>query len=142
MERACKNCKVIKDLDKFTLNKLCKYGREHTCKACTITRQGSWEQISPNSHKNSYYKWKHGVTKSQYDSMFERQGGVCAVCRNKETGLNGKRTGIKALCIDHDHKTGAVRELLCNRCNTALGSLREDLNIITNLVDYIKKHRK
>jgi hypothetical protein len=52
-----------------------------------------------------------------------------------------KRKGVIAhLSVDHDHKTGKVRELLCAHCNTALGKLREDAAIAAAMLAYIQKH--
>ena len=44
------------------------------------------------------------------------------------------------LCIDHDHKTGEVRGLLCNRCNFALGFINDDMNLIENSIKYIEEY--
>lgn len=61
-----------------------------------------------------YLRKAYGITPAQYEDMSKEQGGVCLVCR----GVNedGER-----LHVDHDHETGKVRGLLCNRCNVALG---------------------
>lgn len=53
-----------------------------------------------------------GVTDAEYAAMLERQGGGCAIC--------GTTPKTRRLNVDHDHKTGAVRGLLCHRCNRAL----------------------
>jgi len=55
---------------------------------------------------------KYGITAAQYDEMFKAQGGVCYFC--------GASTGQRRLNIDHDHKTGRVRGLLCTTCNVGL----------------------
>lgn len=62
---------------------------------------------------------RYGLTIAQYDEMLAAQGGVCAICRQPETYARlGK---IQRLAIDHDHETGMIRGLLCNRCNRRLG---------------------
>lgn len=53
-----------------------------------------------------------GLTIEAYDELLERQGGHCALCPTKPQK--------RRLDTDHDHKTGAVRGLLCHRCNRAL----------------------
>lgn len=63
---------------------------------------------------------RFGITTVEYDSMFELQGGVCAICRQPETVRT--RVGVvRRLAVDHDHETNLVRGLLCYRCNTTLG---------------------
>ena len=71
---------------------------------------------------------KYGITNEEYDEMFKKQDGRCLVCGE---------TSDKVLCVDHDHKTGRVRGLLCYRCNTALGHLRDDPEIIMKLYEYM-----
>jgi hypothetical protein len=72
---------------------------------------------------------KHGVTREQYDHMFNVQGGLCAICRC--TPIYG---------IDHDHTTGKVRGLLCGRCNAALGHFKDDISRLNNAILYLMKH--
>lgn len=80
-------------------------------------------------------RYAFGMTMHQYKKMLEEQGGVCAVCKKSETRRT-KGGAICPLCIDHDHKTGDVRALLCNACNTALGVLGEDPEHIRALASY------
>jgi len=69
---------------------------------------------------------------ARYKEMLSGQGDVCAVCKGKcPTG--------KRLAVDHDHSTGQVRGLLCSRCNTALGLLRDSPANIGSLLDYLMK---
>lgn len=77
---------------------------------------------------------RYGVTPAEYERMRREQGDVCAVCKRPE--LNGRR-----LCLDHDHKSGRVRKLLCHRCNSALGLLDEDTERMANLMWYVKTHQ-
>jgi hypothetical protein len=42
--------------------------------------------------------------------------------------------------VDHNHKTGQIRDLLCIRCNTTLGMLEEDEDLIFSMLEYIKRH--
>ena len=79
--------------------------------------------------KNSY-----GLTLEQYDKMVEDQGEVCAICG--EINVSGHR-----LLVDHDHKTGKVRGLLCYRCNFGMGFI-DDENFVNRAKKYLKKHKK
>lgn len=60
-----------------------------------------------------------GVTDQEYARLFAEQGGVCAICGGTPKRLKKDGTPY-ALQADHDHRTGAVRGLLCHRCNRAL----------------------
>lgn len=77
----------------------------------------------------------YGITLDQYNQMLNAQNSVCAVCLYKETSKRNTR-----LCVDHDHKTGKIRGLLCNRCNRSLGLLQDSPNVIKSLLEYILKH--
>jgi hypothetical protein len=81
---------------------------------------------------------KYGMTEDDYNEMYVKQRGVCAVCFKPETCLsnNGK---IKRLAVDHDHETGEVRGLLCNNCNRAIGLLGDDLDILQSAIDYLDR---
>lgn len=73
------------------------------------------------------YKRKYAITVEDYDKMLIAQAGVCAIC---------KRTNIKTrLAVDHNHDTGQVRELLCTRCNPALGWFEKNRTVILEYLD-------
>lgn len=81
---------------------------------------------------------KYGLSVEQYEALLAAQSGGCAVCglRPPFAG-HGRR---KRLCIDHCHRTGKVRGLLCGECNQALGKLRDDVNLIRRLASYLERH--
>lgn len=92
-----------------------KYGLRSYCKKC----QKEYYKIygkSPKGKKiarKAHLKSKFNITLEQYDKMLEKQNGVCAIC--------GKPPIHRKLAIDHNHKTGKIRGLLCIRCNPMLG---------------------
>lgn len=75
----------------------------------------------------------YGLSLTEYNGLLERQGGVCAVC--KEPPPKGRQ-----LCVDHDHATGFVRGILCNKCNLALGYTNDNLTTIRRLLNYLLRH--
>ena len=70
---------------------------------------------------------RYGVTPEDYERMLEEQDGCCAMC---------KRYFGRALRVDHCHKTGRVRRLLCHGCNVGFGFFREDANALRTAADY------
>lgn len=72
----------------------------------------------------------YGLGPGQYEAMYAAQGGVCALCKV----ATGK---TKALAVDHDHKTGFVRGLLCGPCNKILGHARDDTDYFHRCVGYL-----
>lgn len=78
--------------------------------------------------------WKRrGITFSmaEYDEMFLAQGGCCKLCLTDQSSLKRK------LSVDHCHTTGKIRGLLCFNCNTGIGHLKDDCQIIANIADYV-----
>ncbi len=72
-----------------------------------------------------------GVTDSEYAAMLDRQGGGCAIC--------GTTPKTRRLNVDHDHRTGAVRGLLCHRCNRALPNWM-GADWLVNAYAYLDEH--
>lgn len=76
-------------------------------------------------------KRTYGITAEEYEAIKEHQGGVCAICNR----ANGK---TRRLSVDHDHKTGAIRGILCRPCNNILGQLRDDAVAALRVVWYLQ----
>lgn len=74
-------------------------------------------------------KQNFNLTLEDYNTLLQKQNNVCAIC--------GK-TCSKSLAVDHDHKTGKVRGLLCNNCNRALGHFKDSVENLTNAINYLK----
>lgn len=75
------------------------------------------------------FRRRYGITRNDYDEMLAAQGGGCAIC-----------SSTHRLCVDHDHQTGAVRKILCDRCNLALGVVDDDHELLNKLADYLLAH--
>lgn len=77
----------------------------------------------------------YGIGKDEYENLLREQGGVCAICNNPPSG----KAKNKHLHVDHNHKTGEVRGLLCSHCNAGLGAFREDRQVILKAIDYLNR---
>lgn len=85
-----------------------------------------------------------GLTLERFAAMLDEQGGKCAICGDVPApgmAKNGRRRANSRLCVDHDHVTGAVRSLLCQPCNTAIGMLRDDPERCIAAAAYLRRHR-
>jgi len=67
----------------------------------------------------------------EYDKILNEQKSVCAICKRKPK---------QRLSIDHNHKNGKVRGLLCYKCNAAIGMTNEDITILKSIIKYLRKH--
>ena len=97
----------------------------------------SWSSRNPDKTKHYYRKNNLkalGLTFEDYDRMYSDQDGCCKICGTHSTKLT------YMLATDHCHKTGKVRGLLCSKCNTAIGLLNDDVELISKVIDYLKCH--
>ena len=160
MSRLCKKCN--KELDdscferfKSTHNEI--VHRRHTCKKCRYPDKRVWEkehyrknkekikervnrrkstEEGMNALKSSYLKHEYGITLKEYYETLNKQNGVCAICFGKEL-LSGK----KYMAVDHNHSTGKVRGILCNRCNSGLGFFKDDIKLFYSAIKYIESDK-
>lgn len=88
---------------------------------------------NPEKHRSERLKSVYGITLDDYMKMYVAQNGKCVIC-NDEKPSKGK----DGLVVDHCHKQGHVRRLLCVRCNTGLGQFRDDVQLLANAIDYLK----
>lgn len=88
-----------------------------------------WTKRKKAMRANPLYK-SHNFDLARYDAIFTVQGGTCAICKQPET--NGNR-----LCVDHCHRTGAFRGLLCNNCNRGVGLFKESTETLLSAANYL-----
>jgi hypothetical protein len=155
MRKICRTCKQEKEWDEFYTRKDTGLTR-NDCKACVLQsrrdyikqhpdiylekqRQHAKQRIEkdPLIRVKGWLKYNYKITIEEYDKQFKIQNGLCAICHRPEISKkeNGK---IIRLAIDHDHKTGKLRGLLCHWCNKGIGLLREDLTLIESALNYMK----
>lgn len=110
------------------------------CRACYLRKfkndNPDKKQAYYRQHKDNWLRYtlqnKFRMTVEQYEQMLKEQNGVRAICEKKED--NGKR-----LSVDHDHNTGEIRGLLCQRCNTLIGMAQERENVLVSAIRYLKE---
>jgi hypothetical protein len=100
------------------------------CKLCVPILARKWRANNPEQATNNALKATRGITLDEYNRKEAKQGGCCMICGRKSS--NGHR-----LPVDHDHVTGQVRDLLCHRCNRALGSFEDDPALLLKAYEYL-----
>jgi len=91
-----------------------------------------WYKYAPHIARAKALRRHFGITPEDVISMLERQGGRCAICLTQTPG--GKGT----FHVDHDHRTGRVRGLLCRKCNIGLGCFKDDWARLQSAVSYLR----
>jgi 5-methylcytosine-specific restriction endonuclease McrA len=83
-------------------------------------------------------KWRltaiYGLTQEQVDAQFERQGCACAIC-----GTTEPRGRHNVFHVDHNHKTGEFRGLLCDSCNRGIGYLKDNPELLQKAAAYVAR---
>ena len=105
-----------------------KYRESHKDKIALFPSQ-SKERKRERQRRYSYSRF-YNITLEQYNDILLIQNGVCAICGQK---------GERILCVDHNHATGKVRGLLCDKCNRGLGFFREDKTILIKALGYLNE---
>ena len=123
MTKICNKCKKRKNVDDFH-KFVSRTGVYNTCKSCSGA-------INPNSKRASNLKRRNGMTETQYNEIFEIQKGCCAICNRHQSEFT------KALSADHNHEFRFFRGLLCFNCNTMLGQVKEDIEVLQAMIDYL-----
>lgn len=95
-------------------------------------------KLSKDRVRHYTLKRYYDMELAEYQQRLLTQNGVCAICSKPETAvLHGR---VKGLSVDHDHATGAIRDLLCAACNHLLGHANDDRNVLLAAIKYLDKH--
>jgi hypothetical protein len=134
--KKCTNCKEHKDISEFKKSKRAKDGLDSWCKKCTSGLRAKNLESYRKTERARELKQKYNITLQDYENMRIAQNFKCAICNKVETeSYNNK------LCIDHDHKTRKVRDLLCDKCNVGLGSFLDNPKSLIKASKYLIRHR-
>lgn len=133
-EKRCTHCGKIKPIAEFGIQNNTPDGRRYHCKACHRLRRQNRQLSDPLYSKRKSIWSKYRIRYDQYEELLLKQGGKCPIC-----GSDGTDCGKGTLVVDHDHENGGVRGLLCDRCNTGIGLLKEDEQIFLRAIEYLKR---
>ncbi|MER5933110.1 endonuclease VII domain-containing protein [Streptomyces sp. NPDC002054] len=117
--KLCRTCGEVKPHGEWYRRKSAPDGLSSRCKACRKPRD-----------REGHLKRKYGITEAERDAMVRAQGGLCIICLR-----------APAAHVDHCHKTGRVRGVLCLNCNTGLGLLKESPDRIRRAIQYLEGSR-
>lgn len=133
----CKKYRLTTDYYKCTAKK---DGISYRCKKCDDKARQKWRNENPEKSRESAkfrnIKCKYGLSKKAYNDLLELQNNKCAICKTD----NPRTLNTLSFCVDHDHKTNKVRGLLCSLCNRSLGFLKDDIQIVKSMMEYLKTY--
>lgn len=144
----CRCCKKLKSLDEFGNNKANKNGKSIYCLICTqiksrnqykrkgassILNKSKYSTNSSEYRKDKLLRLRYGISLDEYNKILIDQNNNCAICQINKIDLT------KILFVDHNHKTGQIRGLLCDSCNRGIGVFKESVKSLRLAADYLER---
>lgn len=123
----CPDCKQIKPLDDFARTKRSASGYHSYCRPCHNARGKETVQRLYGNSRHYHLRRRYGIGQKEFDELLAEQGGGCAICG----AANPQH-------VDHDHRTGWVRGILCFNCNGGLGQFRDDPGALSKAITYLR----
>lgn len=141
--KVCRRCGATKPVEEFSRSRMGVRGPVYRseCKPCNtaLVRQWQRENVEKTERNSRSQNLKpYGLTLEEYNERLAEQGGVCAICLAPERDSHGRTGRVFSLAVDHDHSTGRIRGLLCQRCNRAIGLLNDDAERIRRAASYLE----
>ncbi len=116
-KRRCQTCNREKGLHLFYSSPKWK------CKSC-FKKTNAYQ-----NQRDRYLRSAYGITDFEYAKLLEHNDGCCWIC--------GGKSGGKHLAVDHNHRNGRIRGLLCKRCNGVLARMMDDVRLFQRATDYL-----
>jgi len=135
MKKLCSKCKTKKELKQFSRNRFNSDGYHHYCKSCK--NKDAKHRYSTNEEyrlkrQRKQLNYLYALSETDYDQLLTNQNHSCAICL---LPFESKRKTF----VDHCHKSGKVRGLLCPKCNNLLGQCHDDTLILNSAIEYLTK---
>ena len=159
----CRRCDSTKTVDEFYNDKNAKDGKCYECKVCVKKRSAAWQKANPEKARKRQAEWaernqdkykatlkryhslggwrrrwymkKYGLTPEQVQEKIKKQDNKCAICGTDKPGGRGN-----VFAVDHNHRTGKTRMMLCQKCNTGLGSFNDSDVLLMKAAIYLMDH--
>ena len=143
--KICTVCKVEKPLDDFHRRNTAKDGRQNKCKECNSNQTKNWQaknwdrvlegqkrrDSAPDSNHRRRAR-KYGMSSEELEQFLLAAEGKCTICG---------RHPNQWLVVDHDHSSGNVRGVLCEKCKQALGLMEDNIEYLSSAIKYLKKYK-
>jgi hypothetical protein len=129
--KTCPKCGEEKAIDDF-------YFQRRTCKPCVREHQQRFRDADPDYNRNRNLQRRYGIDVEEYRNLIADHNFACGICKVEipETiAYKGKRSGV----VDHNHETGDIRGILCQKCNLVLGHARENTDILYRAIVYLSE---
>lgn len=126
----CRDCGKDKPEEEFPRHRNMDLGRWIYCKPCHNARNRA-SRARHGGNRNYHLRQRYGITAKDFDALLTEQGMLCPICLKRP-----------AVHVDHDHKSGKVRGILCEPCNGMLGQFKDNIQTIRNAIQYLNFHKR
>jgi DNA-directed RNA polymerase subunit RPC12/RpoP len=135
MTKKCSRCKIEKDIKSFNKSKNAPLGIHNQCRECIKLWKPSETQLKKYREKiKNWNRFKYsGFTQEDFNAKFAEQNYCCAICGTDESGAVDWHA-------DHNHISKAKRGILCHKCNTGIGLLKDSPDILKKAIMYLEKY--
>ncbi|WP_181726646.1 endonuclease domain-containing protein [Micromonospora provocatoris] len=125
--RFCADCGTVKPVADFPRNRSDSTGYATYCKPCHNHRTRETKQRLYGGDREYHLRRRYEVGEKEFQELLAEQGGVCAICRRPDPEH-----------LDHDHRTGWVRGILCFNCNGGLGQFKDNADVLARAITYLR----
>lgn len=155
--RICTGCSRRKYWKNFSLDHYGVNGRKAKCKICCARMSARWKAKTDYyavnrdailEHKRKTYcpirkksydlGRKYNLTLQEFERLFLKQKGKCKTCQKRIKKFSTSKKKQDGAVVDHCHRTGRIRGLLCHTCNRAIGLLNDDIKLVARIIRYLK----
>jgi hypothetical protein len=142
--KTCNVCKSVLPDSAFRRRRASTDGLSYTCKVCATERDRRTYLAKKELYKDRAYRWgransgkrnaivrrsklknEFGLSEGGWQGLWDAQGGRCGLCGGEMSDPRHEPHSRATACVDHDHRTGMVRGLLCSQCNGLLGHVEK-----------------
>jgi len=138
----CRSCynRNCREWNRKNLDRRRGYSRKWLEKDGNREKKRLYNRSLSTEKKTGYtIKCRYGVAPEGVKKLLLKQRGTCAICKKRETAKNPRSGKPRSLSVDHCHRTGAIRGLLCSRCNMMVGLSRESISTLKTAIKYLEK---
>lgn len=133
----CPACATYKDVADFAVSRSTNDGLQSSCRSCRSANYRS----HADEVRDKMREQRFGISRDQFDALFESQGRACAICKSPDPGISFWHTDHDHACCPGSDKTcgNCVRGILCGPCNQGLGRFGDDVDRLRSAIDYLER---
>lgn len=128
----CNGCLETKKIAEFNKRADRANGRQSKCKECYKELHRKWRARTVDKRKDNWLRHRYRISLEKRDELIREQDGRCAICKD----LFDEQI---VPYVDHNHISCVVRGILCSKCNSSIGMMRDNIVILQNAITYLKE---